>query len=718
MNYLPHGLIAGLALASNVEGAEPSNPRTAPLAVPEPAAPAIQLSNIVVTATQTEETPFSLPFSVSEIRPLDLERQMPRTLPEALRETPSVMLQKTGHGQGSPYLRGFTGFRTLLLVDGIRLNNSTFRDGPNQYWNTVDSYALDRMELVRGPGSVLYGSDAIGGTVNAFSLGRDEYPGKFDWDGRTYYRYASAEDSHVARAEVSGSVDDKFGFLAGGTLKEFGDLRGGEDVGRQLKTGYPERDWDAKLEYRLDPQSRLVFGHQTVDLDDAWRSHSTIYGIKWSGATVGTDLERILDQNRDLNYLQYHAQQLPGWVEEIHASISQQLQEERERRLLSDWRRERQGFDVNTLGASIQLQSPSPVGRWVYGSEYYRDWVGSDYSRFAADGTLQTVRFQGPVADNATYDLLGFYAQDQIPLFNERLEFIAGGRYSYAGADAGRVQDPATSQLISFSDSWDTLVGSGRLLYYLDPKKHWNVYGGVSQGFRAPNLSDLTRFDIARSGEQEVPAFNLRPEHFISYETGVKASYQRFAGEMAYFYTVTDDLITRVPTGALSATGQTIVNKENSGEGYVHGVELTGSVRPHEDWTLWSNFTWMEGRMDAPLVAGGAIETEPMSRLMPVTVNYGLRWEHPSRKFWAEAVSTIAGRQDRLSASDMRDTQRIPVGGTPGYDVYHLRAGWRPCRNFTLTAALENLADTDYRIHGSGLNEPGRNFVVSGNLRF
>lgn len=99
--------------------------------------------------------------------------------------------------QGSPYLRGFTGFRTLMLIDGIRLNNSTFRDGPNQYWNTVDSLALERLELVCGPSSVLYSSDAIGGTVNALSLGRQEYPGGFDWDARTFYRFASAEDSHA-----------------------------------------------------------------------------------------------------------------------------------------------------------------------------------------------------------------------------------------------------------------------------------------------------------------------------------------------------------------------------------------------------------------------------------------------------------------------------------------------------------------------------------------
>ena len=98
--------------------------------------------------------------------------QMAASVPEALSETPGVLVQQTAHGQGSPYLRGFTGFRTVALVDGIRLNNSTFRDGPNQYWSTIDALAITRLEVVKGPASVMYGSDAVGGTVNASCGGR------------------------------------------------------------------------------------------------------------------------------------------------------------------------------------------------------------------------------------------------------------------------------------------------------------------------------------------------------------------------------------------------------------------------------------------------------------------------------------------------------------------------------------------------------------------
>jgi len=173
-----------------------------------------------------------------------------------------------------------------------------------------------------------------------------------------------------------------------------------------------------------------------------------------------------------------------------------------------------------------------------------------------------------------------------------------------------------------------------------------------------------------------------------------------------------------VPTGETAENGDLIVNKENSGEGYVHGVELTGSVKLHRDWTVWANFTWMRGELDSPVVAGGEDVTEPVSRLMPTTVNSGIRWTHSKRRYWVEFASTVADEQDRLASNDIRDTQRIPVGGTPGYEVFHLRAGWNPCRFATVTAALENILDEDYRIHGSGVNEPGRNFVLTAQFRF
>src|SRR5688572_13172576 len=107
------------------------------------------------------------PYSANLVTEADAQKRMSRTFPEMIEEATGVSVQKTGPGQGSPFIRGFTGFRNVLLIDGIRLNNSVFREGPNQYWATVDSYMVESLEVVRGPSSVLYGSDAMGGTVLA-----------------------------------------------------------------------------------------------------------------------------------------------------------------------------------------------------------------------------------------------------------------------------------------------------------------------------------------------------------------------------------------------------------------------------------------------------------------------------------------------------------------------------------------------------------------------
>ena len=123
-------------------------------------ASATPLEPLTVTATQIRQSAFDVPYSASVITAHDLrERQVARTLTDGLGETPGIMVQKTGYGQASPYMRGFTGFRTLMLVDGIRLNNAVFREGPNQYWATVDLFAVDRLEVVKGASSVIHRSN-------------------------------------------------------------------------------------------------------------------------------------------------------------------------------------------------------------------------------------------------------------------------------------------------------------------------------------------------------------------------------------------------------------------------------------------------------------------------------------------------------------------------------------------------------------------------------
>ena len=289
---------------------------------------------IIVTATRLSQDPFDVPFATAQIDQQKIRRRAYRTMPQTLRDVPGVMVQETGHGQGSPYIRGFTSFRTLLMIDGIRLNNSVFRPGPNQYWNTVDPLSIDRLEVVKGPSSVLYGSDAIGGTVNVFTKSPDLYAEDrgFARGLGSYLRYSGAEDSIQGRAELSLGYTfedgERTGVLIGGNIKHYGDLEGGRDVGTQPGTGYDENDFDLKIEHHLDADTYLSFLHQRVSQNDVPRTHKTIDGINWRGLSNGSDLRRDFEQDRYLTYLQFHRQNMDGFLDSLDAGVSFQEQDQ------------------------------------------------------------------------------------------------------------------------------------------------------------------------------------------------------------------------------------------------------------------------------------------------------------------------------------------------------------------------------------------------------
>jgi len=631
-----------------------------------------------------------------------LRQRLFRTTPQALREVPGVMVQETSHGQGSPYVRGFTGFRNLFTIDGIRLNNSTFRSGPNQYWNTVDAHLLSRLDVRKGTSGVRNGSDAIGASVDAVSQSALDYSGQ----ALAGYRISSAENSHVGRFEGHLSFTDETALLLGGTRKHFGDLIGGRDIGRQPNAGYDELDFDLKLEHRLANGARLSFAYQNARLEDVPRTHRTVFARSFAGTAVGTELQRSLDQHRQLAYVQLRDESVNEWVDRLVLSASWQRQKEDRYRARTGARFDWQGFNVDSFGLWSRAESETTIGRLAYGFEYYRDAVGS----YSSGNTIQ-----GPVGDDANYDLFGAYIEDHIRLA-PRWEWTFGGRYGYAAANADSVRDPLTTLRTSVSRSWHSAVGETRLGWQVIPDRlSWHL--AVAQGYRAPNLSDLTRFDVSRSGEVETASLNLDPEKYLSFESGVQFRQPTLTAELNGFYTLIDDQIVRFPTGALIG-GMPEITKGNVGNGYVQGVELGLSWKAHEQWTLFGNFAWVEGQVDTFPTAASVARREYLDRLMPLSAQVGLRWDSQADAWWLETVVMLAEKADKLSTRDAGDTQRIPTGGTPGYAVVHLRGAWNVTKNLSANAAIENVFDQDYRVHGSGQNMPGRNFIIELTARF
>ena len=666
---------------------------------------------LVVTPTREVTSVATTPFSVDVISKEEITDRLGRTLPELLGETPSVMVQKTAHGQGSPFIRGFTGYRNLALIDGIRLNNSAFRDGPNQYWSTIDPYSVRSIELVKGQGSVLYGSDAIGGTVNVLTA-RPLYAESGSLvGGRTYGRLSSAEDSYTGRFETSVSEADQYGFLFGVTGKDYGDLRTAGQ-GRNPKTGYDEWDFDMKGEIFLNNDTRLTFLHQHVEQDDAWRTHATINGIPYRGTTIGDDQRRSLDQQRVLTYAQLEGTP-SGAIDHYLISVSHQRQSEQQYRVrsITDKRSDVQGFDVDTYGTMAEFSSESDLGYFTYGASYYLDRVDSFKNNFNAAGRFTGASIQGPVPDNSSYHLADAFVQDKIE-FGDRLDLWLGGHFTYARAEIGRGEDPVKRIPFALTDEWTSAVGSSRFVYDLNDDKSLTAFGGISQGFRAPNLSDLSRLDLARTGEIEVPApGGLEPEQFTSFEIGFRGDTGSTSASLAYYYTDIRGLIVGSRTGRI-VDKSFEVTKSNAGDGYVHGVEFEVEQGLTDQLTLFAWLSWQDGDLTmGPL-------TEPMSRLMPFTSEAGVRWTTLDGDLRLELLALGAMKQNDLPARDQLDTQRIPPGGTPGYVITTLRGSWDTGNGLTLTAGLENLTDEIYRVHGSGINGPGRNLIIGAEWKF
>jgi hemoglobin/transferrin/lactoferrin receptor protein len=673
------------------------------------------LDPLVVTASRTDLSLRDIAYTTSVLDSREIRDETRRTVPEALQLVPGVLVQKTANGHGSPFIRGFTGRQNLLLFDGVRLNNSIWRSGPVQYWNTVDLLSVDRMELVKSQGSVLYGSDAIGGTLNVFGRGtgfRNEADGAFFTHGAGYYEFrTNGRGSHIGRLESVLGVGGKWGLRIGVSAKDFGDIRD-SGVGLMRRTGYPEQDLDLRFDVALDADDTLSFAHYRVNQDDIWRWHRTRYNPGWQHGghvtTPGSYFSNIYDQERTLTYLRYsrRCQEDGGWLRRADATVSWQTNRDSESQKRKATDRRYQTAEVDTFGFDLELESPLGPGALVYGVDYYRDSVDSGGWRDRTGAGLVYTPSYRPVADDSTYDLFGAYAQYQWEAL-ENLRIDAGGRYTWAQARLGRNWDAATGRDASASNSWDEAVFSGRAIYTVGGC--WGIYGGATQAFRAPNLNDLSGNLTSRSGNQSLGSLGVDPEKAVTLELGARRTTDDAYLNFSAFYTDIDDIITSIPVAAGSRTRVTT----NGQDAYIYGIEAEGSWHFHPQWTISAFAAWMDGHTRTAAFLGGPVVEEPPSRVAPLSGSLALRWTHPSAPLWIEGRLLASVRADRLSASDRRDTQRIPSGGTPGYVVAMLHAGWTPNDHLEFTLGLENLTDEDYRIHGSGQNEPGFGAILA-----
>ncbi|HIF34532.1 MAG TPA: TonB-dependent receptor [Planctomycetaceae bacterium] len=600
---------------------------------------------------------------------------------QALENETGILMQRTSAGQASPFIRGLTGQQVLILVDGVRLNNSVFRRGPNQYFNTVDPGMLDHVEVLRGQGAVLWGSDAIGGAINLVSRGANSHYGTHhgDYAHREFTQYYNTSNaSPYSRLNVEGWVGST-GYFAGASYMNARDLDTGYDnFPRQPGTNYQQFGGDIKLNYMIDVDTLLTFSLQHFELEDVPRSDRFpgYPGDRNNSNTAGG--ARFFDpQQRDLAYVRLQALSPNPYIDLLTVTASYHRQREVQTRGMPTSRY--QETDVETIGVNlVAAKELDYFGKVTAGADWYYDDVDSPFGGTAS----------GPIIpDDAYYQRIGIFLSWDVAL-TDRLDAVAGVRFEHA-ATAGTplIANAPVAVDANFQD-W---IGQIGLVYELRPCMH--LVGSISEGFRAPNLDDLmaNNPNVLQQG-QSVPSLNLSPENSINYEIGIKTDTSQLRTEMFVFWTELNDNMVSVT--AAPDTFATV--NQNS---FLQGVEFSGELLLENNWSIYGNYWYTFGK--------NLVTDQPLSRIPPMQGVFGFRYRQPRRQL--DFYTWMSDRQDRLDPVRDLSDERIPIGGTPGFATLNLRVAQTlgRCEQHRLSLSLENLTDQPYLVHGSGVYGTG-----------
>ncbi len=644
------------------------------------------LPELVVTAHRTPVSSLGVSEAIQLLSTKVIHRQQMRTTPEALAMLPGVFVQKTNHGGGSPFLRGLTGNQVLLLLDGVRLNNATFRYGPNQYLNTIDVLSLQGIEVLSGSGSVQFGSDALGGTVQALSRKLAFLPQKTHQTA-LLARATTHGMEQSLRAE-HGYAYQRVALYGGVTARRFGDLVGGDTTGRQNPSGYRELDFDLKTKIALSKRSSLTLLHQNTHQFDVPVFHKI--------RLENFEINRFERQQRRLTYARWE-HEFGGssiWQKiEITASV-QQTREVRESRKNGASVTRTEQDEVRGLGLVAQVRTGASRWSGVHGVELYQDKVGSLRNDFDQKIGQNTIK-RGLYPNDARMGSIALFSLNDWDF--ARWAVTLGARWNQFLVE---VQDEAIGKARLTPSA---LVGNVALARKFGTRAR--LFLSLNSGFRAPNIDDMGTLGIV-DFRFETPNYALRPETAVQAQVGGKVKTDIWSAQVFIYRTELRDLIGRVRRDTQTQQGYPIFQKENAERAYTQGLEANGSVRLSKYWHLNGGLCYTFGH--------NLTLREPMRRIPPVFGRAVL--EFSPAPWFARLEYLAAGKQNRLAGGDLSDN-RIPAGGTPGWQVLNLHSGFER-RRYALCLSVNNLLNRDYRTHGSGVNGVGRSGSMTLNLFF
>lgn len=737
----PFALLALLLSAGPALGAAGDRP-----AEPDAELPRSRFET-VVSASLSRSTVLESPRAVSVVDREELKSRPPRSTPDALLDEEGVFVERTSHSSGAPFLRGLGGPYVVLLVDGIRINTTTTRTGPNDALMQVDPYIVDAIEVVRGPGSVLYGSDAIGGVIQVRTRRPLPIAGSdIELNAGLRGIFTSQDQSGQGSMSAGGrwgryAVDTAF------SIRRFGDLTGGSDAPYQPMTGYREGD------LYVGGGADFSFGTLT-----AVYQGNRVFGAIRNDRSQPGDLRLQTEIDRDLAYVRYAGSFRPGRLPEplqVQATLSYQRQRTLEDRLRMPLDRvDRDDNYVDMVGVqALGTTDAGRGGKLAVGAESYLEWVGSSALRGRISDGPGAVLAAAPEAarypGGSSAQSVALYLQDDLDLLRVlghpehpgRLRALValrgGGSFLSIGRDdrlvrqfpqlgAGAVQEAR-------QEANPVYAATVHLRY--EPWSWLAISGGFMSGYRAPNLADYARLGAEGLG-YIVPSAGLRPERALSGEAGLRAAFRRLEGGVFYAFTLIDDVLAATPVqvagqdchlAADNTCLERYYGRQNADQARIHAVEGTARLYLPGGLSVFGTLSYTHGTLDRGATPRQPAHSEPFYKIPPLNGVAALQLRRPRSTFsFAEVSLRWAAPQDRLGQADLDDPRVCPpirpagvsCPGTPGFAVVSIRAAARLSRNIYVTGAVENLTNTSYRYHGSGIDGPGLGASLSLELTY
>jgi hemoglobin/transferrin/lactoferrin receptor protein len=698
----------------------------------------IILDIAIIASSRWKQSNQNIPGKVRQLEEKKFIIRAPATSADWLGSSGEVFIQKSQLGGGSPMIRGFSANRLLYAVDGVRMNTAIFRSGNLQNVISLDPFAIQTTEILFGPGSVMYGSDAIGG-VMAFETLSPKLNGK-TISGNVLGRFSSASSEKTFHADLSyGS--GKWSFLSSATHFDFGDLRMGNKNGpesylrSEYQTSANGRDL---LIINPNPLIQVGSGYQQVNLMQKIRfqaSEKTVwdYGFHYSKSTDIPRYDRLIEK-RDgsfrfarwdygpqiwmMNNIKLTHTSERKWFDQMKVIVAHQLFEEsRIDRRFGNIKEFNRSEKVNAFSLNADfLKHLNQDNFLTYGFESVLNKVNStglvtDISN--GESTTASARYP-----NADWTSIAAYSNYQAKI-SGLFQFQAALRYNYTSLAADFTNNLEFFPL-PFSASNNRYHSiTGNLGVIFKPEPSLSISPLISTGFRAPNVDDSGKIFDSEPGSVMVPNPDLKPEYAYNAEVNFHKNFQnRVKVDLTTYYTLLERAMVRRPAtlGGLSVIDyggepSQIFGLKNAAFVKVYGIQTGIEVSISKKLLLTSRYNWQRGTEE--------LDDESTSPSRHAAPAFGLtRLTYSSNRLTLELTSAYNAER---SFEDMpkeekgkpaiyaKDSNGNPY--SPNWTIFNFNGGLELWKGIKLMAGIENIGDKRYRPYSSGIVASGRNLT-------